>query len=234
MIRASRALSGLLAASFFAFGQDSGAANWTWAAEASIVSQYLWRGFVLNDSPSFQPSLTVGYRGFSANSWLNFSRRVPGGRHWTEHDLTLDYSREIRRVTLSAGYINYYIRGTPPEGGSSSSEFYAGIAHSGLLKPSFRYYRDVDQGRGDYLFSSIGHTVKLPRSAALNLTLGLGLNHHLYVSQTAISDVDFGAALDLPAGSRLKLSPFFTGVTGHRTLFPRHYAFGLKVSAASK
>lgn len=185
---------------------------------------------MLNDSLSFQPSLTVGYRGFSVNSWTNFSRRVEGG-HFTEHDLTLDYSRDLRGVTLSAGYINYYVTGVPPQGGNSSHEFYVGIARSGLLEPSLRYYRDVDQGRGDYLFAAIGHTVKLPRRAALNLSLGAGLNHHLFISQTTLSDVDLGAALALPAGSRITISPFVTGAIGHRSLFGRHLAFGIKLSA---
>lgn len=175
--------------------------------------------------------MTVGYRGFTVNSWANFSQRVEGGGHWTEHDLTLDYSREAGRYTLSAGYTNFYVAGTPSEDGSSTNEFYVGIARSGPIEPSFRYYRDVDQGRGDYFFASIGRTVKLPRGLALNLSLGAGLNHHLYIPQTTISDVDPGAALDIPVGSRLTVSPFVTGMIGHRTLFGRHVAFGIKITA---
>ena len=45
--------------------------------DATFVSRYLWRGFVLNDSLSMQHNFAFGYKGFSVSSWSNFSRSTP-------------------------------------------------------------------------------------------------------------------------------------------------------------
>ena len=48
--------------------------------DATFVNQYLWSGFVRNDSPSIQYNLAAGYRGLSVSSWGNFSRTTPRGQ----------------------------------------------------------------------------------------------------------------------------------------------------------
>jgi len=77
---------------------------YTISFNAGFVDQYLWRGFVANDTPSLQPELRFGYKGFSAASWSNFSHTAPYGRAWTEHTLHLAYARRFGDLTASFGW----------------------------------------------------------------------------------------------------------------------------------
>ena len=45
----------------------------TASAGVDVLSQYVWRGFALSrNSAVLQPSVTVGYKGFSVNVWGTF------------------------------------------------------------------------------------------------------------------------------------------------------------------
>jgi hypothetical protein len=61
----------------------------------SFFSQYVWRGYELSkDSFVIFPSLTVGYKGFDLNVWVDFDTHYKGtGTHelW-ETDWVLTYS----------------------------------------------------------------------------------------------------------------------------------------------
>ena len=50
---------------------------WSFSFNTTFTSQYLWRGFVPNDTPSLQPTLSVGYKGVSVSSWSNIAYRGP-------------------------------------------------------------------------------------------------------------------------------------------------------------
>jgi hypothetical protein len=211
--------------------QDAEDPAWTYSSEVTVLSQYLWRGFVLNGSPSLQPSFTVGYRGLSVSSFANFSRRVPpGSRSFTEHDLEVDYSRETGAYTWSAGYANYYMASSAESPSCVSHEIYAGIARSGLLEPSFKLYRDLAEGDGFYWYGSIGHSFPVRERMTLQPTLGIGVNQHLYGPNTAVSNVDLGVSADFRVNSRLTACPTFVQMIGHRTLFGRHRAFGITLT----
>lgn len=79
------------------------------------LSKYVWRGFEYSkDSLVIQPSMTLAYKGFSANAWGNEDTKVyvqgaegAGSNNWTETDLTLAYDRNVGPVGLTAGYIYY-------------------------------------------------------------------------------------------------------------------------------
>jgi hypothetical protein len=106
-----------------------------------ILSQYIWRGFALSrNSAVIQPSVTVGYKGFSLNVWGNLDTAedysVLGRRRglkWNETDITLGYSKDvytgeaIKAITLNLGGIYYaYDSAIYPQG--DSLEFYFGGA----------------------------------------------------------------------------------------------------------
>ncbi len=107
-----------------------------------LMSQYIWRGFALSrDSVVLQPSVTVGWKGFSVNIWGNFDTYEKNpfigppwrGGKWNETDFTLGYSRDIyngdwlKAVTVSVGGIYYVLDGTAnPQG--DSFELYTGLA----------------------------------------------------------------------------------------------------------
>jgi hypothetical protein len=106
----------------------------TASAGVDVLSQYIWRGFALSrNSAVLQPSVTVGYKGFSVNVWGNFdtgenappSLTTRKGANWNETDFTLGYSREIykndwlKALTVNVGCIYYaYDKVLYPQGGS--------------------------------------------------------------------------------------------------------------------
>jgi len=44
----------------------------TVAGTADFYNKYIWRGFLLDDDPVFQPSFTVSATGFAVSGWGNF------------------------------------------------------------------------------------------------------------------------------------------------------------------
>lgn len=202
------------------------------SVDIGFVNQYLWRGFVLNDTPSMQPGITVGYKNFSISSWSNLSHTGPNGEAWTEHDFTLDYTKEFGKLSASVGYINYVFPNIAPGDGRHTNEVYFGAAYDTILSPSITVYRDIDDGKGWYYYASIGHSVGLVKGMSLNPSLGFGLNQHLFQTQTSISNFDVGVSLDVPTG-KVTFSPFFTRSIGHSTLFGSHNMYGVTLSVSN-
>ena len=64
------------------------------SADVGIYSQYIWRGYTLSDeSIVIQPSVTLGYRGFSLNVWGNFDTYYfDTGTDYNRTDITLSYN----------------------------------------------------------------------------------------------------------------------------------------------
>jgi len=88
-------------------------------ATVSVLSKYVWRGQELSrNSAVIQPSLTVGYKGFSVNVWGNLDTNpYSSGANsysstWTETDATISYSKTLGLFNLGGGYI-YYGLGAP-------------------------------------------------------------------------------------------------------------------------
>ena len=206
---------------------------WSFSFDTTFTSQYLWRGFVLNDTPSLQPNISVGYKGFSVSSWSNFAHTGPYGQNWTEHDLTVDYSHSFNKLGLSAGYIWYTFPDYKANEGRYTHEFYVGASYDTLLSPSFTYYRDVDQGDGNYFYGSIGHSVDMGKGVALNLGTGVGINNKQWIDRTVVSNWDINVSVDIPIGGKVTLSPFFTEMVGAKPEFGNHNMFGVAMSLIS-
>ncbi len=198
--------------------------------ETAAVSQYLWRGYVLNDSPSLQPAVTISYNGLTASSWSSFSRRVPHNQAWTEHDLTLEYAREIRQFTFSVGFLDYRFPDLTRGEGNRTYEVSAGVAHSSFFSPSFKVYRDLSLGKGWYYAGGIAHSFATKWKITLTPAITVGVNQHMYQPHTTISDADLGLTAEAPLNSHLKVSAFFMQMVGHRSLFGNHNAVGTKLS----
>jgi len=199
--------------------------------DVGFVNQYLWRGFVLNDTPSMQPGLSVGFKDFTVSSWSNLSHTGPYGQAWTEHDFAIDYTKGFGNNSVSVGYINYAFPDLE-DGDRYTSEFYFGYAYDTILSPSFTLYRDVDDGDGWYYYLSLGHSVALPKGMALNPSVGLGVNQHQWITQTAVSNLDLGVSLDIPMG-HVTFSPFFTRMIGNTSLFGSHNMYGVAMSISN-
>jgi len=202
---------------------------YTVSFNAGFVNQYLWRGFVANDTPSLQPELRFGYKGFSAASWSNFSHTAPYGQAWTEHTLHLAYARRFGDLTASFGWRSKVFPNLKSDLGKYTNEIYVGVAHDSILRPSVTVYRDIHKGDGGYYYLSMGHSFDAGRGVSIDPSVGLGVNQHLFIEQTTVSNFDTGVSVKIPL-SHAVLSPFFQQMIGHRTLFGRHNVFGVMLS----
>lgn len=93
---------------------QSDATKFSWSANATFTSNYLWRGLYCG-GPSVQVDATVDYAGFFANIWWNV-----GATDWTfstfnpELDIMLGFSRWGLNINyLYCFYFDTYPDGTP-------------------------------------------------------------------------------------------------------------------------
>ena len=144
-------------------------------AEVSVaaLSQYVFRGFALSkDSIVLQPSMTVGYKGFSFNLWGNMDTDLwnsDNGQNpssWTETDMTMAYGWAMGPVNFSTGYTYYAVDNSV----NNTQEVYLSATLDTLLKPTLKIYRDIEHFAGWYVSLGVSHSV--PITGEINLDLG--------------------------------------------------------------
>jgi hypothetical protein len=185
-----------------------------------VLSQYVWRGFALSRASAvFQPSVTVGYKGFSLNVWGNFDSleypppalRNHKGAKWNETDFTFGYSREIYKndwlkgLTVNLGCIYYaYDRALYPQG--DSFEFYYGlVADFNYFKLGVQGNTEVFHYPGNWLTVGISRVFDLPWH---KMTLELGHNFIFLFSR------DFPAFPNEPFSNPTSTKAFSGPLTG--------------------
>ena len=136
----------------------------------TALSQYVWRGFELSeDSIVFQPSMTVGYKGFSANLWGNLDtdfygnvegNTTSGGNNLNETDVTLAYDGSMGAIGYGVGYIYYAL----DDGFLDEQEVYASLSYDTILSPSLTIYRNFAHTPGWYVLAGISHSLPLSDS----------------------------------------------------------------------
>ena len=176
---------------------------------------------------------------------------VGGYIHYSYPDITsaAAASSSISHVSDHAAFPASYVKSSvgsylvvaDPHGGATETvhhatprytqEVFVGLSHRSWLNPSFRVYRDFDQRDGTYYYLSMGHPFAIRRNVIVRPTLGLGVNQHLIIANTAVSNLDLGVAVDFQVSRHLILSPFFMRMIGHRTLFGSHNLFGVRLLA---
>lgn len=144
----------------------------------SALSQYIWRGYEnTRNSVVVQPSMTVGYKGFSVNLWGNLDTKpysqqnVSYSSTWTETDLTLAYNKTFGLLNAGLGYI-YYGLGAPNPGGvkpPDSQEVFATVGLNTLLTPTLTAYKEVDHYRQWYFLLGVSHAVEFNKTVSLKL-----------------------------------------------------------------
>ena len=144
----------------------------TGGANFDLMSHYVWRGFVLTDSFSFQPTVWGKVGDLMVSSWSSWAEGQDGGP-LMEHDLTVDYTKAVGKVTYSVGYINYLFPAV--DEGSVSNEIYGGTAFAVPLNPTVKVYFDFHEGHR--------HLSQLRRQPAdppgLQIDDDAGLRHRL-------------------------------------------------------
>lgn len=162
----------------------------TASAGVDILSQYVWRGFALSrDSAVFQPSLTVGYKGFSLNVWGNFDsgEGAPAalttrrGAKWNETDFTFGYSREVfkserwlKSLTVNLGGIYYAYDHVLYPQGDSFELYYGLVADFNIFKLGLQGNTEVFHYPGNWLTVGISRVFELPWR---KMTVELGNNY---------------------------------------------------------
>lgn len=139
----------------------------------SVLSAYIWRGQELSkDSAVVQPSMTVGYKGFSANIWGNLdtdpystTAGVNDPSKWNETDLTLSYARSFGILNAEGGYIYYGL-----DGAKDSEEVFLTLGIDTLLSPSLTVYRDIRSYPHWYFLLGISHSFEITEKVSLELS----------------------------------------------------------------
>lgn len=171
----------------------------TASADVSFLSQYIWRGYELSkDSLVIQPSVTVGYKGFSLNVWGNLDTKSYAGpfkdsAKWNETDMTVAYDHSFGPVGIGVGYIYYAL-----DSADDTQELYVSVGGDVLLAPTLTVYRDVDEYHGWYFNLGISHSFDLPHEITLDLAGSVA-----YYYSDNNSTVDYNNALD-PTTSKFR------------------------------
>ena len=147
----------------------------------AVLSQYIWRGYELSrNSIVIQPSMTIGYKGFTANVWGNMDTKAyyagtdagkSYGSTWNETDYTLSYSKTIGLFNVGAGYIYYGLgalnKDAPKR--ADSQEIFASVGLNTLLTPTLTVYKEIGSYRQTYYLLGISHTFELNKAISLKL-----------------------------------------------------------------
>ena len=192
------------------------------SADVGVFTKYIWRGWELSDdSLVVQPSITVGYKGFSVNVWANADTAFDDDRdpatddksQLNETDLTFGYDTSFGPVGVGVGYIYYGLDGI-----DDSEELYLSVGLDVLLSPTLTIYREISHLPGWYLNLGVSHSFALPKGISLDLSGSIG---YYYFDDDAFVEIDdnlnattnkYQALHDglLTAGLAIPLGKYFT------------------------
>jgi len=124
-----------------------------------------------------EPSVTIGYKGFSLNVWGNMDTRpysvgdAQYASQYTETDYTLSYSRKFGILQVTPGYI-YYALGAPYAGAAAplaAQEVFLNLGLDTILQPTLTAYKDIDHYREWYFLLGVSHTFEFNKVVSLKL-----------------------------------------------------------------
>jgi hypothetical protein len=205
-----------LAANSSAFGGDD--ANVSVTVASDFLSKYVWRGQLLVNDWVGQPSVSLGYKGFTASIWSNFcfTNEINARDEFTEFDYSLDYTAAIPGfdpLSFSVGTIYYRFPNQPFD---PTLEVYGGLSAALPLSPALKVFYDVgnsidqDKIEGNYIQFSIGHSIEKiltwTEECYCDLCLGASLGYATAGYNKGYFGVDDGAFNDLTLSVALPIS----------------------------
>ena len=151
----------------------------------SAFNLYYYQGRAYSrNSLVIQPSLTVGYRGFSAGIWGNldtdpYPLNPAEGKHggnWTETDVTLSCGKTFGRVSAGLSYAYYGIAGASAEGADTRDQHDLGVSVklNTLLSPALNVYYMFDNSQRWYFMLGVSHTFAISGMLSLKVTATAG------------------------------------------------------------
>jgi len=184
----------------------------------AFYSKYVWRGLELSkDSLVIFPSVTIGYKGFAVNVWVDFDtdfNNQPRGKKSEtkiqETDLTLTYSSKINPLKLeyTLGWIYYDTDGFDGESPTTNQEVFVTLALDLLLKPTLSVYREIETGEAWYTSLSLSHGFKIYKDWTWDV--GGWVSYYNNKSTEDFSDLHDGnvwTGLTIPVNSYFSVIP---------------------------
>ncbi len=175
----------------------------TFGVATDLFDKYVWRGQNVVDDWVLQPSVSLGYMGFTASVWGNVDLNGELVNDWefSEADYAIDYSNSFpgqETFGYSVGVIYYDF---PNTGWSATSEIYGGLSADVPLSPAVKWFYDFDEAEGSHILFSIGHTVEKIASwgeeNSCDLVLGASVGYGTDNYNELYFGVDDGALNDL-------------------------------------
>jgi len=192
-----------------AFADDAEQSPLSVNLDASIYSDYMFRGLKLYDGLSFQPSLqptySLGeYGNVSALLFMHISADGgPPDKRFFEMDEAITYDYTFAPFTFSVG--NYWY--TYPNSNDDipmTAEIYSAVSIDTVLTPTISYYHDYKVYDSDYFELGLSHTFEYSGEGAYNFTpfvnFGFVANGEKYYASNGLVQSTFGVSTDLPLG----------------------------------
>ena len=162
----------------------------------AVLSQYFWRGYELSrNSIVVQPSITIAYKGFSANLWGNLDTKPYFGgvgtdagysSQFNETDWTLSYTKTMGIVSAGVGYIYYSLASFNKDGPdrADAQELFATISLNTLFSPTLTVYKEVSHYRNWYALFGLSHIIELNKMFSLKLAASASYLLSTYADST--------------------------------------------------
>ncbi len=191
---------------------------------ADLMSRYVWRGLDYGASPSIQPSIEAGFKGFTIGAWGAYTTNLPGVQ---EMDLYLNYT--IRDV-VTVGVIDYFF---PNEvfgydyyeyrKDSSNHVIEASAAFNGLenLPLTALFGVNLYNDSNNSIYFELGYGFSF-------LDIFLGVGNGIYTNDTDFGVVNFGisASKEIPITDKYGL-PVSVSLITNPNAGQVHLVFGL-------
>lgn len=188
--------------------------------KADFVSDYIWRGADQNSGFSVQPSLTLGYTGFSINVWgsqtlCRWNAETPV----KEFDINLSYSFNNFSVTVS----DYWWSGVnQPYGHYEDSHYFEGtlaycFGDSFPLTLSWStMFAGADKNEEGKLQGStyINLSYQIPLPADITLTPAIGFTpwKGYYHNKASVTDISLKANKDIKVTDNFSIPVFVQAI----------------------
>lgn len=199
----------------------------------AFYSKYVWRGLELSkDSLVIFPSVTVGYKGFAVNVWMDLDTRYgnpPPGEdkefNLQETDLTLSYANRLEALQLdyTVGWTYYDTDGFYGDTSTSNQELFAILALDVPLKPTLSIYNEIETGQAWYTSLSLSQDFAVYKDWSLEVG---GWVSYYYNKSTedfsALHDGNLWMGLTIPLDRHFSVTPMI------------HYSFPLSSEAQDR
>ena len=184
------------------------------SGDASVFSQYVWRGFVLDRDAVIQPSIYIStpstkFGKLKVGVWSSQDLQNSDTSKSEEFDYIIDYTYDFKDFSVSLGHTYYDF----VETSTFSKEFYVGFSFPKLLlSPSVFFYRDygsTENGGGSGNYTVLNGFYSLPiKNTPLSLDLSghVGFNHNQFIDGDG-GDVAFKVGLTMPLTKNLSFTP---------------------------